>query len=250
MAIRLLFASGLAGLLGLVSTSVPAQDAKPQLPADIIPSAFRAYLVTDGRFPPVKVEGKEPQQDPRTRIGKIHCLVCENGLAPVIAIFVRTDPPSIDADHKGFDDLILKTNAMIADPKYRASKLAAFVTFLRLEGAPKIVTLKTIQDGNEVETKVEQDQEYPDDEKRDDYSSKIRDFAAALNAPNVPFGLAADKSKALKEWGVKDDDEVTVIAYYRMRKIHEPWRFKSSKDITDADVNAILKSVQSALADR
>ena len=78
------------------ASSVPAQDAKPQpklvIPPDVVPSTFRAFLVTDSRFPPLKEgEGKDATEvpNPLNRSGKIHCLVCENGLAPVVAIFVR-----------------------------------------------------------------------------------------------------------------------------------------------------------------
>jgi hypothetical protein len=249
MRIRVLVATGLAGLLSLLCVISNAQDPKPKLPPDVIPSAFRAFLVTDGRFPPIKMEGKEPQLDPRNRTGKIHCLVCENGLAPVIAVFVRADPQNLSRD-KGVAELVQKANAMISNPKYRANKLAAFVMFLRLEGGTKIVTVKTKQDDGEVESKVEQYLEYPDDEKRDDHAAKIRDFAAALNAPNVPFGLAAEKSKALMEWGIKESDEVTVVVYYKMRRVGKPWTFEKAADLTDEKVNEILKSIDKAIDER
>jgi hypothetical protein len=197
----------------------------------------------------LKVEGKEPQPDPRNRQGKIHCLVCENGLAPVIAVFVRSDPQSLSRD-KGVAELAIKVNAMISNPKFRANKLAAFVAFLRLEGGTKTVTLRSKKDDADVETKVEQNLEYPDDEKRDEYAARIRDFAAALNVPNVPFGLAADKSKALTEWGINADDQVTVVAYYRMRRVHEPWRFATAEALTDAKVTEILGSIEKAIAER
>ena len=87
MRIRIVLA--ILGLVGLGGLAVLAQD--PKLPADVIPAPFRAFLVTDGAFPPVKKpEGKE-MPNPRNRQGKIHCLVCENGLAPVVAIFVRAE---------------------------------------------------------------------------------------------------------------------------------------------------------------
>jgi hypothetical protein len=249
MRIRVFFATGLAGLLSLFCAASPAQDPKLKFPADVIPSAFRAFLVTDGRFPPVKVEGKEPQPDPRNRTGKLHCLVCENGLAPVIAVFVRADPQTLSRD-KGVADLVMKANAMISNPKYRANKLAAFVMFPRLEGGTKIVTVKTVQDGVEMESKIEQYLEYPDDEKRDEHAAKIRDFATALNAPNVPFGLAAEKSKALMDWGIKETDEVTVVVYYRMRKVGKPWTFEKATDLTDEKVTEILKAVEGAITDK
>lgn len=242
MRMRILLGAALFGLTCLV---VAAQA--PKLPADVVPSTFRAFLVTDGRFPPVKTDGKvEP--DPRNRQGKIHCLVCENGLAPVVAVFVRSDLDALNPAG-GLAKLTKRLDTMI--PKYRADKLAAFVMFLRLQGGTKVVVVRTKQaDGKEVETKVEQDLEFPDDERRDEYAKKILAFATALNVPNVPFGLAAEKSKALTGWGVKDTDEITVVVYNRMRLVGKPWAFARDADLTDAKIDEILKSVEEAITGR
>jgi len=229
-----------AGLLSLVGLAALAQDPKADpkaLPADVVPSTFRMFLVTDGRFPPIKVaEGKE-EPDPRDRTGKIHCLVCENGLAPVVAVFVRADAKTLGPD-SGVAKLAKGLNTVIGD--YRAYKVAGFVAFLRLEGGEKTIKL-TAPDGTE--TTVTTDREYPDDEKRDGYAQDIRDFAAAIKTPDVPFGLAPEKSKAVSAWGIGDKDEVTVVAYYRMRTIAPPWRFAKAADLTDAKVNEILSTV-------
>jgi hypothetical protein len=245
-----------AGLLGLVCLTALAQDPKTPLPADVIPSPFRAFLVTDGRFPPLQdAEGnllKGPDgknlPDPRNRQGQIHCLVCEAGLAPVVAIFARADLDTLQPD-SGLGKLTKRLDELI--PKYRSDKLAGFVMFLRLEGGTKVVTVKTkLADGSEAETKVEQDLEFPDDEKRDVHAKKIEAFAAALDVPNVPFGLAAEKSKALTAWGVQDTDEVTVIFYQRMRVVGQPWRFARDADLTDAKIDEMLKAVQAAIRGR
>lgn len=234
------------GLFGLVCLVVVAQD--PKLPADVVPSTFRAYLVTDGRFPPVKGPDGKQSPDPRNRQGKLHCLVCENGLAPVVAIFVRSDLNALNPGG-GLAKLTKSLNALI--PKYRGDKLAGFVMFLRLQGGTKVVVVKTKQaDGTETETKIEQDMEYPDDENREAYVQKIEAFAKALNTPNVPFGLAAEKSKALAVWGVKETDEVTVVVYNRMRIVGQPWRFAKDADLTDTKIDEIMKSVEAAINKR
>jgi hypothetical protein len=248
MRIRLLSAAGLAGLMSSFCLTAPAQDdAKTKLPKDVIPAAFRAFLVTDGRFAPVKARDGMEQVDARNRTGKLHCLVCENGLAPVIAVFVRLrgDATATLTDTK-VADLIKRANALI--PKYRADKLASFVMFLRLEGGTKVVTIKTLKDKMEIETKVEQDLEYPDedDEKREKYSEDIKAFAKAMNAPNVPFGLAAEKSKALTEWEIDEKNEVTVVVYYRMRTVKR-WTFKEAKDLSEGDVTEILDAAEKAI---
>jgi hypothetical protein len=245
-----------AGLIGLLRLSAPAQEPKGALPPDVVPSTFRMFLVTDGRFEPLKDEegmflkgpdGK-PIPSPKNRQGKVHCLVCENGLAPMLVAFVRTDPGSLGAD-SGVAKLAKGLNTLI--PKYRSDKLSGFFAFLALEGGTKVVTVKTKQaDGTELEQKVEQDKEYPDDEKRAVYVNDIQKFAEALMVPNVPFGLAPTTSKAVTEWGIKPTDEVTVILYHRLRRVGQPWTFAKAADLTDDKVNEILKAVEAEINGR
>lgn len=247
MSSRLPFAAGLAGLLCL---SASGQDPKVNIPPDAVPATFRMYLVTDYRFPFLKNPDNTPKKgadgkdvrDARDRTEKMHCLVCDYGLSPVVAVFVRADAKTLGAD-SGVGKLAKRLDALI--PRYRADKLAGFVAFLQLEAGEKTVTGKTKQpDGTEVESMVVLDFEYPDDEKRDVYAKDIRDLANGLNTPNVPFGLAATKSKALTAWGVAEKDEVTVIVYYRMRRVGTPWRFAQAADLTDAKIDAILDATE------
>lgn len=243
-------------LLACLTTAAqdpPAPGAKGELPPDVIPATFRMFLVTDKRFEPLKdAEGKflkgpggKEVPSPKNREGKIHCLVCEYGLNPVVAIFVRADAKMLGPDD-GVGKLVKGVDALI--PKYRADKLAAFVAFLRLEGGTKTVTIKVkAADGSEVEEKVEQDLEYPDDEKRDVYANDVRDLANGLNVPNIPFGLAPEKSKSVAAWDVKDTDEVTVVLYYRMRQVGQPWRFAKLSDLTDTKKDEILQAIQTTI---
>jgi hypothetical protein len=260
MRLRVLFGAA-AGLLGLVGLVASAQDPKPEpklvLPPDVVPSTFRAFLVTDGRFPPLKIKtivnGKEKeteQTDPRNRTGKIHCLVCEYGLSPVVAVFVRAEANKL-GPKSGVAKLTKQLDALI--PKYRADKLAGFVAFLNLEGGKKTIKIPGAEGGTEVTLAV--DKEYPDDEKRDVYAKDIRDFATALNVPNVPFGLAADKSDAITAWKIPEKDaDVTVVVYYRMRQVGKPWVFPmdsdNKSDLTDEKIAEILKSVETAITGR
>ncbi|HEV3386663.1 MAG TPA: hypothetical protein VG097_17740, partial [Gemmata sp.] len=209
---------------------------------------------------PVKTPDGKEQPDPRIRSGKIHCLVCENGLAPVIAVFVHLKGPAsaLPAD-KGVADLVVKTNRMISQPQFRAIKLASFVMFLRLESGTKEVTVKTKKDNVDVENKVKEDLEFPDEDdiKRTEYIEDIKKFAATVNSPNVPFGLAAVKSKALAEWGVvsdkpdekeKDPDAFTVVLYNKMR-IVKRWSFQNSDELNDK-VNEIIKTTEDLLIEK
>jgi hypothetical protein len=263
---RLVAAAGLFAVLGLAASAQdpkeqPKEQPKVVLPPDVIPSPFRMYLATDRRFEPLKdAEGKplkgpdgKDVPSPKNREGKIHCLVCEYGLNPVVAVFVRAEAGGLTAD-SGLGKLAKGLNAAI--PKNRYDKLAAFVAFLNLEfkddtgkltDPTKVVTIKVKRpDGTEVEEKIEQDKEYPDDERRDVYAAAIRKFETSLGGvPNVPFGLASPRSKATAAWGVQDDD-VTVVVYYHMRRYGEPWRFKTVKDLTDEKVAEILKAAEAS----
>jgi hypothetical protein len=168
--------------------------------------------VVDNRFKaPVKSADGTESPDPRNRTGKIHCLVCENGLSPTIAIFVRADIKGADPA-AGLGKLIKEADALTQ--KYRSDKLSAFAMFLRLEGGDKSVKVKT-PDGGERDETV--DKEYPDDEKRDAHAAVVRAYAAAVNADNVPFGLSPTTSRPIAAFGIGDATPVTVIIYNRLR---------------------------------
>lgn len=242
-----------AGLLLAGLVAVAQDPARP--PADMIPATFRMYIVTDRRFEPLKddqgqflkgPDGKEIPS-PFNREGKIHCLVCEYGLNPTLAIFVRAGAKQVGpAD--GLGKLIKGLDTLI--PRYRADKLGGFVAFLNLEGGTKTVTLRQKQaDGSEVEEKVEQDREYPDDEKRDVYANEIRDTANGLDVRYVPFGLAPDKSRSVTAWDIKDDSAVTVVFYNRMRILGR-WQFANLADLTDEKRDEILKAVEAGITGR
>lgn len=225
-ALWLLAAGALAG-----RAQPPAQP----LPKNVVPSTFRAQLVVDDRFKePITNPDGTKGKDPRNRTGKIHCLVCEHGLAPVVAIFVRAETTDAKAE-PGLTKMLKATDALL--PKYRADKLAAFATFLSLEGGRKLVKLS---DGTEVET----DKEYPDDEKRDAKAKDVKDYAAKTATPNVPFGLAATTSTALTEFAI-GDEAVTVVIYNRLRVVNR-WALKAD-DLTDEKIDEILKATQTMI---
>jgi hypothetical protein len=232
----------------MAGLAAAAQPPKTAFPADVIPSTFRAFLVTDNRFPPIKEgEGKTATErpNPLNRAGKIHCLVCENGLAPVIAVFVRPEAKAFTAE-SGLAKLAKGVNGLI--PKYRSDKLAGFVMFLNLDGGKKAIKIPGAEGGTDTALTV--DQEYPDDEKRDTYTAQIRDFANAVNTPNVPFGLASNKSDAASAWKIGEKDDITVVLYYRMRVVGQPWRFAKHSDLTDDKVAEILKAAENAITER
>ena len=98
-------------LLG-VCIAVPGQEAKgPKsgpAPGTTLPAAFDAYVV----------HGKVAAQ-------RQHCLVCEHGLSPVVAVFAREAAGGKD---EALQALIKKLDAAVA--KHQAAYLAGFVVVL------------------------------------------------------------------------------------------------------------------------
>lgn len=254
------------GLLAGAGLTAPAQDPPPATPqavtdaiaaaaavargttvANVVPATFRAQLVADNRFPakmrvPLNCEDeksdgqKNDERDPRDRTGKMHCLVCEYGLSPTVAIFVRADPKGMDAGSP-LAKLVKATDTLIS--KYRSDKLGGFAMFLRLEGGDKLVTVKGA-DGSE--EKVEAAKEYPDDENRGEYRKQICLFATALSADNVPFGLAPTSSPSIKGFGIGDTTPVTVVIYNRLR-MAQRWDLKL-EDINDEKIGEIIAGTE------
>lgn len=243
------------GVLAGLTLAAPAQEPKSAPPikdavaaaaavargatvANVVPSPFRAQLVVDNRFP-AKDKGKavkDEDRDPRDRTGKLHCLVCEYGLSPTVAIFVRGDVKDVEPA-KGLGKLIKSVDALV--PKYRSDKLGAFTMFLKLDAGPKLVKVKTADGGEKEEVA---DKEYPDDEKRDAYVQEVGGFAAALTADNVPFGLTPTTSASIKAFGIADTTPVTVIIYNRMRMVQR-WELKPD-EITDEKIGEILAATE------
>jgi hypothetical protein len=268
MRIRRMF--GMFGVLAAAAAVVAAQDDKAPSgtkPGDVIPSPFRAYLVVDDRFPPkVTPPVKTEDRDPRDRTNKMHCLVCENGLNPMIAVFVRSDLKTAGAT-AGVERLAQAMDRLI--PAFRGDKLSGFIMFLRLEGVAKdfenaaittslknpddtktgvavtygkTVKLVTITDPKGTKEQTELGYEYPDDEKRDAHAADVRSLAGAVKAPTVPFGLAPVKSVFTDAWGIGPDDDVTVVIYFRYR-VAKRWVFKAPGP-TDEQVREISAGVE------
>ncbi len=210
--------------------------------ANVVPSTFRAQLVVDDRFKlPIDLPDGTKGPDPRNRSGKMHCLVCEYGLSPVLAVFVRADITKPDTN-AGLVNFLKQTDKLVAEN--RADKLGAFVMFLKIEDGPKLVTVKT-PDGTDA--KIQAYKEYPDDEKREDYVKEIKTFAGAVKAENVPFGLAPtglhpQGFPSVKAFGISATTPVTVIIYNRMRLVQR-WELKLD-EFTPDKIGEILKAAK------
>lgn len=206
------------------------------MPAGLVASPLPAFVVQDGRFPPISVGGKS-ERDPRDRTGRIHCFICEYGLSPAFVVFLRADPKEISADSP-FGKLLRDLDAIM--PKYRPDKLNGLIVFLRTEAGEKAVKL-TDSDGKE--TIVAADKDYPDDENRDRYVREIRDWIQTLKIMNIPVALAPVTNKNIRAWNVQDNDAAVVVVYRRLKPLAMPWHFAALNALTEEQSKAILDTV-------
>jgi hypothetical protein len=243
---KIVCASGLFALfLALAAAAQEPKDALKEPSStgqkgELVPAPFRSYIVVDNRYPPRVAGSTNPDdRDPKDRTNKMHDLVCEQGLHPVIGVFVREDAKKL-TPASGVGRLAIEMNKLMSLPEFHGAKLAGFVIFLKAEGPQKSVTLVN---PDKTQTVVELDAEHPDDEKRDQYAADIRDLASGIKAPNVVFGLAPAKSKAAAAWGIADTDEVTVVVFDRIRVVNR-WKFKADSGPTDDEIKPIAAAVE------
>ena len=245
---RVMAVAGLLAAVGFAAREPAAVRAAPPKATNVVPSTFRAQLVYDKRFPLKVVRQKEEDikdddRDPRDRTGKMHCLVCEYGLSPVVAIFVRETPKVGD----GLSKLLTKLDAppkAANEPreglltKYKSEKLTAFAMFLKLEGGTKMVPVKDPAPGEPDMVTV--DLEYPHDEKRAEKVEEVKAYFRTVNTDKIPFGLAAEKSTAVTAFGIMETTPITVVIYNRLRVVKR-WELKSD-ELTDEKIAEILSA--------
>lgn len=171
-----------------------------------VPSSFRAFLVWDKRY---------DAKDVRNRADKPHCLVCANGLNPVVAVFA----PTIPTDQNDPVAALLKDVDQAAVDR-KADSFAAIATFLVLPA------------------------ELQFDAQRDKMVADAKAMAEQCKLRATPVGLAEKKSKATAAWKLDGNnaEAVTVVLYNHLR-IVERWTFADGKP-TDADRKAILAAIQ------
>ncbi len=195
----------------------PLAFAQSKPAGDAIPSSFRAFVAADDRF---------EKGSPRNRADKMHCLVVDNALNPVVAVFSRL-PPMIDVNNQPtanpqVSKLASKLNELVTDRELKAVRFGAFVIFLTLG------------------------KEYPEDDKRDEAAKQAKDLSSQLKTLGVPFALAPGKSESVTEWGIADKDTLTVVFYREMKTIQK-WTFTADKPLGDDDVKAIAAAVEKEL---
>ncbi|CAN5550998.1 hypothetical protein BH11PLA2_BH11PLA2_05350 [soil metagenome] len=203
----------------LLSVLATAQDETPVRPlkaGDPVPANFRAFVAADERF---------EKGSPRNRISKMHDLVTDNGLNPVVVVFSRQDTAP---DKAATDQPVAKATSALASElsrlvtKYKPDRLGAFVNFITL------------------------DKEYQEQENRDPKAIATAALSAQLQTGNVPFTLAAKKSANTAAWGLDDKADITVVYYDRM-VVKNVWTFAADKPPTAEDIKAIAAAVETDL---
>jgi hypothetical protein len=195
-----------------------AQEPKLLAPGNTVPSCFRAYVAADQRFEKGSIRNRED---------RMHCLVVDNALNPVIAVFTRVpamgEGKVANAEIKKLapklQELVIKDKPTA---NLKALRLSSFVVFLTLG------------------------KEYPEDEKRDESAKDAKELATQLATPSVPFALAPGKSKSIEDWGIGEKETVRVI-FYREMKVIQSWSFTADKPLGDEDVAKIEAAVVSEL---
>ncbi|MCS7022179.1 MAG: hypothetical protein NZ703_10425 [Gemmataceae bacterium] len=230
-----------AGVVMLLAAAKPAATPLQDPPAAAaVPGPLPAFIVYDGRFPPIMQDGKT-ERDPRDRTNRIHCFVCEYGLAPTFILFLRADPKQITADSP-MGQLIRDLDTLLS--KHRADKLSGLIVFLRTEAGEKAVKLT---DATGQETTIAADKEYPDDENRDRYVREIRDWIQALKLTNVPVALAPLTSKTIKAWNVQDQDAAALVVYRRLKLVAPMWHWPTLNDLNAEQIKTILQTVMESV---
>ena len=211
---------GLAGLL--VAAAGVAQDAAAP---EAVPDTFRSFTALDARFEPGNV---------RNRQGKMHCLVCENGLNPVVAVFARSVPDGPDAP---LGKLIQALGRPAGEKdkggfvaKHRAARAGAFAQFLLL-AKPYPADDRAVDD-TAVNGLV-----------RDVEAKKLRELGEKLAAPGVPFGLAERDGPQVDAWKLDPNADVTVVVYNRMR-VAQTWKFDAANPLTDEKIAEVVAAAE------
>lgn len=201
---------GAAGIVGAADEpKKPAGPAYPQK-GSFIPGPFHVLNLTG--------ESR----------GRYHCLVCENGLNPVAAVFVR---PAVSENKddplgewlKNMDvgkplPTLMKKLDTVANQNQDVH-MAVFSVFM-LPDAVKEPLLK-----------------------------KLEGLAAASAFKQIVLTLAitddrVGKESSLKDWNLDPKAEIIVILYSNHMLTAEPFVFTSEKPMTDKDVAAIVAAYE------
>jgi len=165
-------------------------------PGNELPGPFQPYNV-NGRFK-----------------GRFHCLVCQHGLNPTVAVFVRgTD------DLEGVGALLQGLEAALKTKKNEKARLGGFAIFVD-ELVADVV-------GN--------------DEKREQTAAKLEDLAAKLDRVTIALASKAD----LEKYRLSPDADVEIVLYDKLKvvAVKREAKAKLTKEGVPALVNEIVSKL-------
>ena len=147
---------------------------------------------------------------------RFHCLVCQHGLNPTAAVFVRgTD------DLQGITALLQALDAAAKTKKNEKARLGAFAVFTD-EQLPDVVS---------------------NDDKRDEDAKKLEDTAGKLDRVTVSL----ESKSNLEKYQLNPDAEVTLILYDKLKivEIKTLPKGKLTKESVPTLVNEIVSTLVS-----
>jgi hypothetical protein len=161
-----------------------------------------------GPFQPYNITGKERHR------GKFHCLVSENGLNPVVAVFVRGIEPS-----ESVMKLLEKLDEII--PRNERIRLGSFVVFMS-EGLMDVVK--------------EDDEREKEAADLNEKVNKLKYVAAAL-----------DSFAEIKPlYKLDDQAEVTVVMYNKYKVLLT--KSFPKEGLTDEELQKLMNDIETQLA--
>jgi hypothetical protein len=218
--VRLAACAALAVAFGVLAQE--KKEAPPAAKTDEVTTGFRAYVVSEPRFPP---------EDIRNRTGKMQDLVTDHGLDPTIAVFSREIPK--DVNHP-LAAVIKKLDALAALKEYKARRLGAFFVFLAL-------TDEFRKDPPTRDTKLKEAAQFASG-----VMSKLTTIGVSEAAvsdeggqPLVPAQVSA--------MGVAPEDDYVIVFYYKFNVVKR-WKFKAATPPGDAELKELEAEVAKLLA--
>lgn len=205
---RLVRTCGMIAVAAACGTGVaqPPADPRPaKADPNTTPSTYRSFIVVDQRTDPKSLQN---------RTGKLHDLVGENSLNPVVAVFSNAMP-------SGGDDAISKLVKKLKEVQstHKADEFGTFVIFAVL------------------------DTDYVIDTKADARAEELKAWAGTVQPGGVAIGLAKKsdgKEGDAKNWNLSPDN--TSIVFYNRHKILKRWDVPTT-GITDQLLNEISAEV-------
>jgi hypothetical protein len=209
---KLLNLSILSLITALLHTgAATAQEKSGPQPGEFLP----------GSFAPFNLNGPSK--------GLYHSLVCEYGLHPVVAVFVRERR---DGKDEGVRELLQKLDEML--PRFQADGLHAFAVILSPDAQSSVFQEKT-----EGVDKVLQEEEL-----REKLRARLEPVATGFKG----LVVSTYPAQGPAGYNLNPKAEVTVVVYDRL-KVRANWAFREGQ-LTSRGIQQVITGVEKVLQTR